>query len=141
MEQRWQVRRWDGEHEGDWVDAEPPDAKVLDLAGQIIALEQQVQYWQDERSKFINEVWEATGASGDYDYPGQVIREVAELRTLVQGVVDCVKHERTNKHGTFVELHISDTDYVFKITGEEDRRGSPIFAAVRAIYRYVKGIE
>lgn len=80
MEHRWQTKRFDGEHLGEWVDAEPPvDKKVLDLAAQIIELEQRVKYEEDERGKFIDAIWKATGAKGDYDYPGQVIREVEAL--------------------------------------------------------------
>lgn len=77
MEHRWQVQRWDGEHAGDWVDAEPPvDKKVLDLAAQIIELEQRVKYEEEERGKFMDKAWKATGAKGDYPYGGVILMEI-----------------------------------------------------------------
>lgn len=63
-------------------------------------------------------------------------KERDELRALVKGIADCVKNERTNKHGTWADFHMSDTDYVFSLTHEDDWQNSPIIKAIRAAYKY-----
>lgn len=87
VEHRWQVKN---EMRGadEWVDAEPPvDKKLLDLAAQVIELEQRVKYWQDERGKFMDDAWKATGAKGDYPYGGVILMEIeghAKERAIFQ---------------------------------------------------------
>lgn len=77
MEHRWQVLNQAGGAD-EWIDAEPPvDAKVLDLAAQIIELEQRVKFEEDEAGEFMDKAWKATGVDGNYPYPGVILMEIA----------------------------------------------------------------
>lgn len=87
---RWQVKNEIGGAD-EWVDVEPPvDAKVLDLAAQIIELEQRVKYEEDERGKFMDKVWTAIGMKGAYPYGGVILMEVEgqakERRLLIEAL-------------------------------------------------------
>lgn len=75
----------DGQEE--WVDSLlPVDSKVAELAAQIVELEGRLGWWERELEKFHHAAWLATGAQGDYPYPGVILIEIQgiaqELRLL-----------------------------------------------------------